>query len=349
MSAPMHIWKKPRLAHSGPIRIAVAQIGGDPKVAERLQEAVHGAQPQTNRRIAAIYPNQLERASGIQLAAYDGQPSEMAVYGAARTVGADFVLQGEVMSYQLELEPPDPSQSRWFGLIRPPEPNENISVRWTIIDVATGQRVFDETRTIDRKEAEADYADLQFQGSNDQKVIAAAARQSWAILSPTTKSTDVLIDLPWFSPGSSSVRKGNGYARQGRWELAEREWQEAADRHQWNRAAWRNLSLAAVAREDFQLARDRLKHAQTKMLPGDETRSTLSWIEEKQREFHQSFELQPPRDGWSFPDPPTATAIDQTIDGVPHDLESMPWYTAIPGVPPPGWTWKQWWSQPFVW
>jgi tetratricopeptide (TPR) repeat protein len=88
----------------------------------------------------------------------------------------------------------------------------------------------------------------------------------------------VTLDLPWVWAGSSQVRKGNGYARQGRWDLAEREWQDAAENYPSNTAAWHNLSLAAVAREDFELAKARIKHANS-FLPGDPTYKTQLWIE----------------------------------------------------------------------
>ena len=142
---------------------------------------------------------------------------------------------------------------------------------------------------MDRERAEQEYPDLAYQSSGELKVIAASARRSWELLVPTTHVTQADLDLPWFMPGSSRVRKGNAYARQGRWDLAEREWQEAADVHPWNRAAWRNLSLAAVANEDFELAKQRLQHANTKLWPGEETAKTAAWIGEMQSEYQASF------------------------------------------------------------
>jgi len=350
MTAPIHVWKRPGMGNQGPVRIAVSPIAGDPEVAMRLQEAMAASKPQTMPQLAVVFPHELERVGGIQLVSYDGQPSDMASLGAARRAGAQYVLSGQVISHDLH-PPPEPQTVRWSLLPRIPPDPETLTVRWVVYEVATGKRVGDNTVTMDRLDAEKHYPDLAFQASGDVKVLAASARRSWELLVPTTHATDVLIDLPWFSYGSSQVRKGNAYARQGRWELAEREWQEAADKNNWNAAAWTNLSIAAVAHEDFPLARARLKHADSKLWPGNEKQKTLLWIEERQREYHDAFQLPPPADGWSIPDPPVPAIEGQpmTMPSQPKSLDDQPWYTAIPFVPPPGWTWTRWWSQPWIW
>jgi tetratricopeptide (TPR) repeat protein len=354
MTAPMHVWKKPQLARGGSVRVAVAQVGGDIEVAERLQQALVVAQPKSNQRLAVVHPDQLERLGGIQLASYDGQPSEMAALGAARRVGAQYVLAGHIVQH--DLVPPEPVKRRWYQLFPKPPKTESMTVRWVVYDVSTFGKVGENQVTIDRKQAEREYPDLAFQASGDIKVIAASARRSWESVLPTTHTTDAMLDLPWLMPGSSRVRKGNAYARLGRWEEAEREWQEAAAQHPWNRAAWTNLSLAAVAREDFALARDRLEHAQTQLWPGDETEEAKVWIEQQQRAYHEAFELPPPAEGWSYPDPvvPTAESVGAPVTkdevvSAPKSLDDQPWYTVLPFVPPPGWTWSSWWNQSFLW
>jgi hypothetical protein len=213
----------------------------------------------------------------------------------------------------------------------------------------------EQTITMQRDEVDKQFPDLAYQSDNVAKVVAASARRSWELVVPTTYAKEVYLDLPWFAPGSSAVRKGNAYARIGQWELAEREWQDAADAHNWNTAAWKNLAIAAVAREDFALARDRLKHADWDYWPGDGTLKTLQWIEEQQREYHAAFDIPPPQEGWEFevlPSPPPTDSNEAQATLKPNQpvsLDKQPWYTALPWVPPPGWTWSQWWSQPWVW
>jgi hypothetical protein len=354
MTAPIHVWKPPRIAPPGPIRVALSPIGGEFEVAQQLEAAMELSRPQTMSHMAMISPRELERLGGIQLVAYDGQPSEMASLSAARTAGANYLLSGDVIAHRLsfpEEETPRPSR---FSFRRKRMPSESLSVRWCVYEVDTGRRLEEHTVTLNREEVDKQFPDLAFQSDGAAKVMAASARRSWELVVPTTRATDVPIDLPWFAPGSSEVRRGNAYARMGQWESAERAWQDAADAHPWNTAAWKNLAIAAVAREDFSLARDRLKHADWKYWPGDSTPKTLAWIEERQREYHAAFHRPPPSSGWSFPEPPTAEQLlSETQSPIhanqPRSLDDQPWYTAIPFIPPPGWSWTQWWSQPWVW
>ena len=379
MSAPIYVWKSPPMDHGGAMTIAVGPIGGDLLVAEKLDQAMIASRPQRMPQLAVLYPDQLARSGGIQLVAYDGQPSEMATLGAARRVGANYVLSGQIVQHQLELpEEKGVSGHPWYRFLRRPPPPERMTVRWSLYETATGKRVLEQNVEMNRTDAEKTYPDLAFQPTGDLKVIAACARKSWEMVVPTTHATEASISLPWFSPGSTQVRKGNAYAKLGRWEDAEREWQEAADQHPWNTAAWTNLSIAAVAHEDFELASSRLKHANTTIWPGDETAKTKAWVEKHQREYTASFDpnntpptrfypngaprpsmLNPFPRHQSNPPPgnpallnggdPNAANQVSVSNTKPKSLDEQPWYTVFPLIPPPGWTWKQWWSQPVGW
>ncbi len=348
MTAPMHTWKAPHVTKAGVVRVAVAPIGGRTEAAERLQKAMKLAQPQPNPLVAALHPIELEQASGIQLVSYDNQPNEMASLGAARRAEMDYILQGYIQHDDLDIPPPDPKKKPRFRIFKPKEPNESMSVHWVVTDVNSGLKVKEQTIAVDRLQAEKQFPDLSMHTpGGDGRVLMASARQSWALVAPTNEPIDATLDLPWFMPGSSQIRKGNGYARQGRWDLAESEWQEAASLHPRNTAAWTNLSLAAAAKEDFQLARDRSTHANT-FLPGDSTFPTLAWIEHRQRDHHQALNLAPPESGWTLADAPKSLRPDEVPPSPPRDLKEMPWWTVVPFIPPPGWTWKQWWTQPIV-
>jgi tetratricopeptide (TPR) repeat protein len=379
MSAPVYVWKSPPMNHGGVTTIAVGPIGGDLPVAEKLDQAMIASRPQSMPQLAVLYPDQLARSGGIQLVAYDGQPSEMATLGAARRVGANYVLSGHVVQHQLEqTDEKGASKQTWYRFLKRPPPPERMTVRWSLYETATGKRVLEQNVEMNRTDAEKTYPDLAFQPTGDLKVIAACARKSWEMIVPTTYATDASLALPWFSLGSTQVRKGNAYAKLGRWEDAEREWQEAADQHPWNTAAWTNLSIAAVAHEDFELASSRLKHANTTFWPGDETSKTKAWIEKHQREYEASFNPNnaPPARYYPngaprptifqpFPRNPSNTppgnpallngAEDNAANQVsvsntkPKSLDEQPWYTVLPFIPPPGWSWKQWWSQPLGW
>ena len=356
MNAPMHVWKTPKLNTPGAVSVAVAPVGGDTEVAEHMNQSLVATRPQTMTHLAILFPDQLERVGGIQLVSYDGQPSEMATFGAAKRAGAQYVLSGEIMQH--DLEPREPLEPSLFNIFRQKPPDESMTIRWTVFDAKSGLRLGENTITMNRRQAEQDYPDLAYSDSIDGKIISASARRSWELVIPTTHATQATLDLPWFMPGSSSVRKGNAYAKLGQWNLAEREWQEAADLHPWNRAAWNNLSLAAVANEDFQLARNRLRHAELTWLPGRETAKTEAWIDSLERDYQSCFNpagappmklpRKPPYE--TVPYGPVQSqsvtpASLPTSEVKPRSLDDQPWYTVIPFVPPPGWTWKDWWYQ----
>lgn len=379
MSAPIYVWKSPPIDHGAAMTIAVGPIGGDLPIAEKMDQAMIASRPQSMPQLAVLYPDQLARRGGIQLVAYDGQPSEMATLGAARRVGANYVLAGHIVQHQLDYpDEKEASKQPWYRILKRPPPPERMTVRWSLYETATGKRVLEQNVEMNRTDAEKTYPDLAFQPTGDLKVIAACARKSWEMVVPTTHATEASLALPWFSLGSTQVRKGNAYAKLGRWEDAEREWQEAADQHPWNTAAWTNLSIAAVAHEDFELASSRLKHANTSIWPGDETSKTKAWIEKHHREYAASFNpnnapptrfypngaprpsmLNPFPKNQVTPPPGNPALLDGgdnnpanqvSVSNIkPKSLDEQPWYTVLPFIPPPGWTWKQWWSQPLGW
>jgi hypothetical protein len=103
--------------------------------------------------------------------------------------------------------------------------------------------------------------------------------------------------------------------------------------------------MAAVAKEDFQLARDRLEHSKLSWLPGDETAETSAWIDSIQRDYRACFQpnsspLNPPAPMLANPEP-----SKNPLTVKPRSLDDQPWYTILPFMPPPGWTWKDWWYQ----
>lgn len=335
MTAPMHVWKAGEVPKAGALRIAVAPIGGNGETCDRLLEALQRFQPNPSPLVVAVYPTELSQIGGIQLVSFDNQPNDMATLASARRGAMDYLLQGNIVREELNLPPPD-TKKRWFRLFKAKEKVESLTVHWSIVDVQSGQRIREKTITVDRKQADKDNPELTFLAQDgDARVLAASARQSWSFVAPTTERVEAMLDLPWFSPGSSLVRKGNAYAKQGDWERAEQEWQQAADQHSWNKAAWKNLSLAAVAREDFQLARDRLKHADT-FWPGDSTFPTLNWVEQRQRSYHQAMNLSPPKEGWTLPDPPKPVRPDEVPSSPPKSEDELPWWTKIPAFPGPG-------------
>ena len=54
MTAPMHVWKKPKLATGGSVRVALAPVGGTSEVAEKLEQAMVVARPQAMQQLAVL-------------------------------------------------------------------------------------------------------------------------------------------------------------------------------------------------------------------------------------------------------------------------------------------------------
>ena len=341
----MHVWREASIAKRPLQRVALGGVAGPPEIAAQLQNAILQNQPNFAGHIAMLDPLWLEQNTAVQVANFEGNPSDVGAINAARRAGADVLIEAEVLRHDLEPRPPQP-QSRWFRKER--QIPESMTVAWKLTDVQTGHRIAQETTVVDREKAEKLYPDLEMSASDGAgRVITAAARNSWDFLSPHLEKENATLALPWFTPGATRMRRGNGYARQGRWDKAEAEWQEVADRYRRNRGAWHNLAMAAVAREDFTMARMRLEHAKS-WLPLTPDEASLVWLETQQRAFHSAHQLPPPPGGWTLPDPPQVLRPDQVQSTHPKDIEDMPWWTAIPFTKPPNWTWSQWFSQPWT-
>lgn len=316
MTAPINTWKSGNIARPGMVRIAIAPVGvatramptNDSvpmdelqKAAKTLESSIVATTPRPNPLLLTVTPDQLATASQIQLVSYDNQPNETATVGAARNTNSDLMLQANVVFAHLT---PIVEKRRSFirKLLKRKREEMHLTVHWTVVDVSSGQRVLEQTINTTESDvkrvAKASGDQLQMENAS---IVSLAAYRGWQLVSPQLKPEEVLLDLPWFWLGSSQVRKGNGYAKQGRWDLAEKEWQSAADQHPTNAAAWHNLAVSSVAKEDFDLAWSRLKHADS-IARGRTTEKTERWLEGQQRHYHAIMGLPEPAGGWRFPD-----------------------------------------------
>ncbi len=336
-TASMHVWKSSTLVGSKPARVALAPIVGDPEVAQRLEQAMLGNRTKATESIAMIDAKSLESISAVQLSSYAVDRSDIGSLSAARRADTQVLVEASIIRSDL-------TERQKVGRREPPP--ESMAVHWKLVDVATGTKIGENTILMDRKLAEKRFPDLEYTGgTGGDRVVTAIARESWGLLSPHFEKEEVQLANAWLTPGASSIRQGNTYAKQGRWDLAEQEWQTAVSLHPKSKAGWHNLSLAAAAREDFSLAKSRMKHAEswTHIVA---TEPSSVWIEQQQREYHSAFQLPPPKEGWTFPEPPKPVDASQIQSTAPKDIDAMPWWTAIPFTKPPGWTWKSWLLQP---
>ncbi len=358
MSAPMHVLHPSRLSVPAAKRIAFAPIAARESLASELEQAIRNQSPTIRGDLQLLTAQDLMAASPVRLASTAPLTGDMTALLAARNAQAELLLMGEVVQDELggvdsespNNQNPDVVQFNASGvpLIAPANVQrpERVAVAWRVFDVASGQQVGSQTLAIDRMVADREYPDLQIAlPSPRERVIAASARQTWQSVAPYMSKEDVVIALPWLQPGASQIRRGNAYARIGRWDMAEQEWTIAASRYPWSNSAKLNLAIAQVAREDFEAGKATLETLGPWRLRQRQA-ETLVWMDQRHRWYHESLGLPPPEGGWAFPEP--AREPQELKPSTAPDPQDAPWWTVIPFTKPPGWTWEQWIFQPWA-
>ncbi len=358
MTAPVHVLKPPRLELPPARRVALAPIVAKESLSRELEQAIIAGQPTEPATLTLLSSTQLMEASPIRLASTAPLTSDLTAIHAARTAQADLLLMGEVIQDELddpELQdpslPPELSryskkQTSFFAPANVQRP-QRVAIAWRVFDVRSGQLVGGQTMAIDRFLADRKYPELQLtEPIPRQRVIAASAKDTWQAVSPYIEKQNVMIALPWLQPGASQIRRGNAYARAGKWDMAETEWTIAATRYPWSNSAKLNLAIAQAAREDFDAAKETLGTMGPLRMRRMQA-ETLVWIDTRHRWHHAALELPPPEKGWAFPDPIIESSKPLQPSTAPSP-EEAPWWTAIPLTKPPGWTWRQWLLQPWA-
>ncbi|MCC6509367.1 MAG: hypothetical protein IT423_09685 [Pirellulaceae bacterium] len=358
MSAPMHVVHPPRLKVPMASRIAFAPIVADDQLSAELEQALVAQMPAQRADLQLLTAKDLVAASPVRLASTAPLTGDLTALLAARQAKAELLLMGEVVQNDLgQLQgqpnnlPPEAAQfnANNASFLAPAAVKrpERLAIAWRVLDVPTGRVIGNQTLAIDRIQADRQYPDLPFAFPMPrERVVAASARQTWQSVAPYIEKEDAILALPWLQPGASQIRRGNGYARIGRWEQAETEWTIAATRHPWSNTAKHNLALAQAAREDFESAKYTLGTMGPLRMRKRQS-ETLVWIDQRHRWHHEALGLPPPEGGWAFPDP-VLEAERPLATSVAPDPEDAPWWTAIPGTKPPGWTWRQWLFQPWA-
>jgi hypothetical protein len=350
-------------------RVAFAPINGPIAAKERLEMAIGQAMPRGNH-LAVVYPSQQQSSSFRQVSANinrdqtSNEPyvpsafrNELTPYDIARNRNADLLVQGHIEQADLGSDvttnrpmsnPNNPgAMIAAFAKSQLPSEDQRMVVTWEAYDVNSGAFTHAATVSLSRSQAEAKYPDLASIQDPVERLMVGISRETWSQFAPSVSKEDVTLQNPHWSFGSKQVRQGNGLAEDGLWQMAETQWQSAVSHHPRNKSAWHNLALASVAQEDFEMARLRLSKAKS-WIPNKQTKATELWIDAQQKAYHRSFGLPDRPEGWLNVDPPSVTTdAASTITPVsPKDIDEMPWYTSIPFMKPPGWTWKAWLSQP---
>ncbi len=301
--------------------------------------------PSARADLALITTKQLADVSPIQLASTASLSNDSTALMAARIAKADYLLQGEVLSSKLnkaaEVKSASYSTEDKIG-------NEQLITSWRLIDVRTARAIANQAVSLNTAVVDEAYPDLLATMPNPSvRLVTASARDAWRELAPSVERDQVELMIPWPQLGAIPTRMGIVDARKGRWDLAEQKWELATRRNPLNIAARHNLAIAHAAREDFPGAKEMLQTVRwplSKRLPAE----SRFWLDQKHRQFQAAHGLGRPEQGWLFPDPIQDNGKFQSEPVRPVNIDDLPWWTAIPLMKPPGWSWRDWWLQPWA-
>lgn len=282
--ASMYCWEPAVIHDTAGKTIAVAKISGPAETALELEKAFIQYRPELGGHLPRVLDQaSLQRYSTIQLvAANQAEASDMAVVHAARQQQIDFLLNGEVLE----------SRGALGG-------DEALSISWRLLDVNGNQLLGGQPMTVTGEVIQAKYPELAEHLDRRAALIAAAARESWTLLTPHIRSVPIPLAKPRFSRGAAKVVEGNELAQQGNWEAAEQVWSKAIAEYPSQHAAVHNLALAHAARQDLVTAK-KLAQQALQMRDCELYRRTTVWIESRQLSLASAFDLPPPDEGWLF-------------------------------------------------
>ncbi len=340
-TAPMHVWQPAVVGVTPHSTIALGPIAGQRELAEKIEFGLLSQRPQARADLAIFMPDQLAERSAVRLASTAELASDISALAAARSVGADVLLQGEIVASDVDMEfdepQPQPDKINYNELFFKKKSNgdtqpETLLLSWRVIDVVSGQTLGTHVFNTNTRIASEEYPDLEVAHADaTDLLVAASARETWKAIAPSVEKTRVKLAVPWLQPGAMRTRWGVWAARKGNWKRAEEHWEKATHWFWFNNAAHHNLALAKVASEDFPAANEHIEKAGgffAFTLPNE----TLFWIDSHQRLFHEAHGLPAPPSPWTFTRPIAEIPVESVE---PIDIEDLPWWTAIPFTKPP--------------
>ncbi|PHQ35453.1 hypothetical protein CEE69_10680 [Rhodopirellula bahusiensis] len=281
-TAPVHVWRPPELAVE-PAGVAFMGISGPDEWADPIEKSLLQNQPTRWRLIAA---ERLESESSIRLVSgFEEEPNDVAVSAAARREGLRYLLHGEILQATGHEDRDD-----------------KISLSWRLTGLQPDASSAGMPVSIDEALIEQRYPQLMNVPDVAERTRQAAVLETKRLLAASVDRQQVTLASPRMLPGSRAVRRGNKLARSGNWPMAEQVWNGVLESQPRNPAALINASIAAAARQDFSAARERIAEAvrRSAFSPVNQSlaEETLVWIELRQRDYHEAFDLPPPPEGW---------------------------------------------------
>lgn len=310
LGVPIHVWQPAQIASAVGKRVVLQSVAGPPELTEPLTETLLASAPGgIGCNTTVVAADALQAGSTVALvSATDGEPSDIALASAARRQQFDFLLRGQVLQHQglVDSDQPTASPTRTVDaaprshLRDAPPPGarpSRLTLTWSLTGL-DGQSVGGGSPVVVELDSAIErYPDLALRSDPQEILTAAAVRDTYRLFTPSIDRRRVELAVPYFAPGSQQVRHGNRAALGGHWADAEEIWQDVLDTHPAQAAAAHNLALAAVARQDFPSAMQ-LARTAIRLQPIPLHKRTLVWIELRQREYHEAFDLPAPPEGW---------------------------------------------------
>ena len=303
--APIHVWQPPELESTVGKRVVLQSVGGPPETAADVKAKVLEMVPRdTGRNTSIVRSEDLLQGSHVRLAsATDEGPSDVALAAVARQHGIEYLLRGRVLTQQTDSKDKSNEANKPDKVQPQPQPkpseqdNPRLAVSWRLMSLGENPGAKGQPVAVDVKSAVKRYPDLAMVGDPDQILTSAAARETFSLITPSVDRQQVQLAVPYVMFGSGEVRRGNVAALNGQWGEAEQIWNDVLARHPMQAAAAHNLALAAAAGQDFSRAK-RLARQAIRLQPTPLHERTLVWIELRQRDYHKSFNLPDPAEGW---------------------------------------------------
>lgn len=282
-TAPIHVWRPPKLA-AEPATVAFMGVTGPAKWSDPIELAILEKPPKDWTLIAA---ERLDTKLPIRLVSgFDDQPNDMAISAAARDQGLAYLLHGQVLQATGHEDRTD-----------------QLTLSWRLTGLQPGTESFGMPVFVDERLIADRYPHLLLSVPDPaERIRRAAVMETSRMLQSSVHRQTVTLASPRMLPASRRVRRGNMLATSGNWPMAEQVWMSVLEDHPRNPAALINASIAAAARQDFKTAKERVTQAvrRSVLSPANKTlaQQTLVWIELRQRDYHEAFDLPPPEEGW---------------------------------------------------
>jgi hypothetical protein len=258
-------------------------ISGPDDWAQPIEAALLADPPSRWQLIAA---DQLIGQSTVRLVSgFEEEPSDMAVSAAARRQGLRYLLHGEILQATGHEDRED-----------------KVSLSWRLTGLQPDAESAGMPVTVDEALITQRYPQLMHVPDVAERTRRAAILETKRLLAASVDRQQVTLASPRMLPGSRAIRRGNELARSGNWPMAEQVWKQVLQSHPRNPAALINVSIAAAARQDFSTAKQHIAEAvrRSAFSPANKSlaEETLVWIEMRQRDYHNAFDLPPPAEGW---------------------------------------------------